>query len=438
MTPTTTTTIDPSGAASRARGRLLRRLVVATCALGVAVGAVPAAASAASTTIANVVLDAYDASSAPATTPVSSRAPLAKGRLYVATVKGTISYYAAINYVALQPPWSTMCGTAKGAPMYPSAGGSGPVGNDAEFIFAQPTAKATCEAGKLPAHWFNLEMNDGSGWKHPPTLSARPLAAPLASHAYSYPLVGHQKAARFRLADSDTRDDYGSFRISVRTATAADCAGERYKAFGTTTPAACVAATRPTGGPAPKRAAALPTVSSPVRVDQGPIARVLRLRDVADGIVVEHPSGALTVSQFVAVDNAGKGGAAKELAVLKGRGFRSAALVTLRTKDGLRLKSTTIKLGTVGQAKAVLAAEAALVGTTQAPAGTTAAAPVADGTVAEGRLVTFAPKAPGGTTSVLLLSRSGTYVYALQASGPQAVVSQAQVEQLLGLIASRS
>jgi len=207
----------------------------------------PGVASAA-TYFEHFTLDSYHAGSTKYTPPATSRTKL-KGALYVASVQGTFSYYGAINYADPQPPWSILCGTPAAAPLFPSAGGSGKVGFDAEYVFARPWTAPLCAAAKLPVHWINFQMKTGAGgWAHPTPLVAT--TVPTATHTYEYAVVGQKShKVSFRLYDIDTRDNYGSLVISLRDATPADCAGTKYLAFGKTSESECLASLP---APAPK------------------------------------------------------------------------------------------------------------------------------------------------------------------------------------------
>jgi len=203
----------------------------------------PSAASAASY-FEHFTLDSYHAGGAKYTPPASSHTKL-KSALYVAFVQGTFSYYGAINYSDPQPPWSILCGTPALAPMFPSAGGSGKVGFDAEYVFARPWTAPLCAKAKLPVKWINFQMYSGSGaWSHPTPLVAT--TAPTASHSYEYAIVGEKAHnVKFRLYDIDTRDNYGSLTISLRDATPADCSGTKYLAFGLSKESECLAGLLP-------------------------------------------------------------------------------------------------------------------------------------------------------------------------------------------------
>jgi hypothetical protein len=214
-----------------------RRVILCSVACVLGVITLPAAASA--STIDHFSLDSYHAWKRNHTPPATSSVKL-QHALYVATVQGTFSYYGAINYAVPQPPWSIVCGTPEGSPQFGSAGGSGQVGFDAEFVFARPWTPPLCAQAKLPAHWINFQMKVGTGgWAHPTPLAAS--AAPSSSHAYEYAVVGQKRHhVAFRLFDIDTRDNYGSLKISLRNATAADCSGGRYLAFKSTDEAECI------------------------------------------------------------------------------------------------------------------------------------------------------------------------------------------------------
>jgi hypothetical protein len=218
-------------------GRII--LCSAVCALGVFL---PPAVAAASTTIDHFALDSYHAWNRKATPPARSRVRL-KSALYVATVQGTFSYYAAINYVAPQAPWTILCGTPESAPQFGSAGGSGKVGFDAEFVISRPWLPEPCAQAKLPVHWINFQMNPGTGvWAHPTALNLSTPPAPTPTHTYEYAVTGRKgHRVGFRLSDIDTRDNYGSLSIALRPATPEDCTGTKYAAFGLSSEAECVA-----------------------------------------------------------------------------------------------------------------------------------------------------------------------------------------------------
>jgi hypothetical protein len=375
-----------------------------------------------------LVLDAYSPTRDHFTPPVSSRATLASKHLYVATVRGSVSFYEAVDYVALQAPWHVMCGALQPAPMFGSAGGSGPVGNDAEFIFALPLVGNTCVNTRLPRSYTNFQSNLGQGWKHPSVLSRQTPVKPSPSHTYEFALIGVGEPVSFRFLDPDTRDDYGSFRIYLRDAVPGDCAGRGYGAFGLSR-AACLAATA--NSPPPSR---LPAVPKVVALDQAPVARVLRSSDVA-AVNQEVPSGALTASQFATLDNSTRSAASAEKKLLQTNGFRSAAISQFAAPGLPSLKSTAAKLSSPQQARAALQGVVTLAAGTQAPAGTTVATGP-DTNLPQGYIITFTPTA-GGVGGLELLASAGNYLYTLRAVAKPDMVSRPAEELLLGAVLAR-
>ena len=219
----------------------------------VAACAVPSLAAAATPrTIAQqtdtMKLDSYSKGSIPSG---KTSFKLSKDTWYVATVSGTLSYWAPINYTKPQHPYKIVCGTPDSSAWYSSAseGGNGPVGLDAEFVFARPWTKNKCAQAHLPMHWSNFQVTTGGAWDHPQTLGAAP-TAPTADHTYNYVLLGHGKAAQFRLTDIYYRDNYGILWVSVRPATSADCASG-YASFGFATAATCTTALSTVSAPSP-------------------------------------------------------------------------------------------------------------------------------------------------------------------------------------------
>ena len=225
-----------------AKGATVKRLIPAVAAA--TLGLLPATASAtpkikATPQTAHIVLDSYHAWNRHYTPPVSTPFKVPRHEYYVATTDGTFSYYAAVNYVHPKRPWKIVCGTPEPSAKYPGAGGDGPVGFDSEFVFARPWKTKRCVRGNLPAHWRNFQMDNGSGWTHPALLGTAP-TSPRSDHTYSYAVVGDSAKIRFRLLDRYVRDNYGALKITVRPATATDCAS--YSSFGFTSQAACVSA----------------------------------------------------------------------------------------------------------------------------------------------------------------------------------------------------
>ena len=211
---------------------------------------IPALAGA-TTTLDQFKLDSYAKWYLPFTPTVTSKAVLGKG-LYVAVVKGTMSFWSSKNYVHPRPtrfhPWTIVCGTPEAAPEFSSAGGTGGVGLDAEFVFSRPWSPRECARWPLPRRSRNFQMNTGRGWQHPTALNLTwPDPAPTAGHVYEYPIreTSWPQRVQFRLLDWDTRDNYGSLMITLRAAGPSDCTGTRYLGFGLKSEAECVAMIKP-------------------------------------------------------------------------------------------------------------------------------------------------------------------------------------------------
>lgn len=187
-------------------------------------------------------LDSYFRWNRPYTPPVSSSIVIPSRADYVATVSGTFSYYAARAYGHFIHKEQVLCGTPESAPKYSgSAGGTGPVGFDAEFVFARPWVSAKCRRAHLPVRWSNFEMTTDTHWRHPTILGGLP-SAPSAGHTYSFAVVGDNRPVKFRLADVYPRDNYGILKIQLAPATTAVCQAN-YRAFGLTSPTQCALGT---------------------------------------------------------------------------------------------------------------------------------------------------------------------------------------------------
>jgi hypothetical protein len=286
----------------------------------------------------------------------------------------------------------------------------------------------SCANTRLPRPYTNFQANLGQGWKHPSVLSRGNLVKPSRSHTYEFALTGTGKPVSFRLIDTDTRDDYGSFRIYLRNAVTGDCSGRGHGAFGLSR-MACLAATA-NGAPTPR----LPAVPKVVALDQTPVARVLRSSDVP-AVNQEVPSGALTASQFATLDNSTRSAASAETKLLRTDGFRSAAISQFAAPGLPSFKSTAVKLSSPQLAPAALRGEVALASRAQAPAGATVAAGP-DTNLAQSYIVTFTPTA-GGVGGLELLASARNYLYTLRAVAKPDTVSRPAEEQLLRALLAR-
>lgn len=153
---------------------------------------------------------------------------------YVATVRGTFSFYAPAEYN--QP----FCGNVEPRPMYKSRKVvNGPVNSDVEFLFARPGRGCADTSKPVKAQTFEIAV--GSKYKDYAPFGRVGLAGPHASHKYKYALVGKGRRAGFRIAESYGKDNYGRIRIEIRRARPTDCT-KGFSAFGYTDQTQCVAA----------------------------------------------------------------------------------------------------------------------------------------------------------------------------------------------------
>ena len=207
--------------------------------VGVAPAVVPAAAGAQTQTL---FLDFRDPGRDQYTKPVTTQR-LRAGTPYVVNVRGTLSFYK----------WrqsDVACGTAENQPIYRSRGAkNGIVGGDAEFVFADKAAgcdRRRRAGNSLPETWLGFQVSQGRQFFKLSLIT--PTAAPLPGHSYDYAILGYGTRAKFRLKDRNTRDNYGRLRLRLRRATALDCAGGKYAAWGFATEAECAGKALPASG----------------------------------------------------------------------------------------------------------------------------------------------------------------------------------------------
>lgn len=377
-------------------------------------------------------LDAYSPGLVPHTPPLRS-SRLAKGKLYVVTVQGTVSFYAAVDYRAIQIPFTRFCGVAQRAPLFASAGGVGPVSNDAEFIFAQPVSGTPCSSLKLPHAYPNLQVDNGFGWGHPRLLSPTRLTRPTANHAYDFAVVGQGRPLQLELVDPDTRDDYGSFQITIRHAIGADCTRGRWRAFALRRAAICTGDTAHTTGTIPKLA-----TPRPLALSQAPLAHVARDSDIATGSNQELPNGALTAPQFARLQASSTAVAASETTLLAGHSFVSGAIAAFAGPTIPTITSTALQFASPAGARAAAAGLVALATGANAPAGSGGTAAPAPG-AAQTELITYVPTSAGGPAGLEAIASAGDGVYTLRelqtaGSGP---VDATALQALLGQLIAR-
>jgi hypothetical protein len=174
-----------------------------------------------------IVLDTHEGGNTGAAGPVRGPSALTAGSWYVVKVQGTFAAWT--NWP------SRRCGKVEPAPMWRSEGVTdAPVGDDAEFRFAQPNLrKADCPSGQLPRRTgvFQILTDTAARWSHPAPIGGVP-AKPTANHTYRYAVQGNGIAPRFRLKDWHTGDNNGRLMITVRAAKAADCGDGGFASFG--------------------------------------------------------------------------------------------------------------------------------------------------------------------------------------------------------------
>ena len=224
-----------------ATGRMRARRVLRAAGIGVglAVALAPSAMAAKPVQEQDLMLDSHAASGVPS---VRTPGRLARGTFYVSEVAGTVSYYSSALW-RFPPPGAdpgarSVCGTPEAAPLFPSAVQTGPVGFDAEMIFARPALARRCQSPRLPQTWNNFQVSVGGRFGHPPPVFGRP-TAPATGHSYVYVLKGRGAPAAFRLRDTPASDNYGMLRIRIRRARAADCTTYGVRGFGSRTSRDC-------------------------------------------------------------------------------------------------------------------------------------------------------------------------------------------------------
>jgi len=183
--------------------------------------------------------------------------------------------------------------------------------------------------------------------------------------------------------------------------------------------------------------AALAAVSAYVRIDQSPILRVLRSSDVPKYKNEELPSGALSLSQFVADVEPTTAAAAAEARILSRAGFISSAISEFYGPGRLFLKSTVAELGSPALASGALAADAANAARAQAPPHDRVAR-AGDHAFGHAILLTFTPPVAGWAGGVEVLAVAGNYLYTLKGISKPDAVSRESIDRLLAKVMSHS
>ena len=191
---------------------------LALVAIGVAVPLVAPPASEAASHIGylrseRLVLDTNESRADGAAGPVRTQRRLQRRARYRVTVQGTFSFYPESMWLT-PPTGQVVCGTPESSPMFTLPGQpTGPVGFDAETMFALPTTPAHCDRLKLPRPWKNFQMAAGGRFTHP---GSGRRTKPSPTHRYSYRIRGLGRPLRLRLIDSEATDNYGMLKVTVR------------------------------------------------------------------------------------------------------------------------------------------------------------------------------------------------------------------------------
>jgi len=158
---------------------------------------------------------------------------LTGGTWYVLTASGTGSYFKPglwTHPILHHHRLGVVCGTPESAPMFPTPGATGKVGVDPETMFARLTTRRRCTHDPLPRTSRRFVINNGSGYRHPTTLTGR-YTTPRRDHTYSYAIHGLGRALRVRVRDHISWDNYGAYHLTLRAAVPADCANRQWRNF---------------------------------------------------------------------------------------------------------------------------------------------------------------------------------------------------------------
>ncbi len=146
--------------------------------------------------------------------PARSAKPLGKGKNAKVTVSGTYSAW-------MESWWQENCkGVPEAKPQFPtqvspSGPQNGPVGLDAEFMFASPKGSIYCTGtGNPPTPSkspFQVSMDNGVTWTKPPLVKS----GYMSNHIYAYLVQGLSFPLQFRIDDFALEDNYGRLKITV-------------------------------------------------------------------------------------------------------------------------------------------------------------------------------------------------------------------------------
>jgi hypothetical protein len=160
-----------------------------------------------------LVLDTNEGRADGAAGPVRTERRLRRRARYRVTVQGTFSFYPQAMWLT-PPAGQAVCGKPESSPRFTLPGQrTGPVGFDAETMFALPTTPEHCDRLNLPRPWKNFQMATGRRFAHP---GSGRRSKPKRTHRYSYRVRGLGRPLRLRLVDSEATDNYGALKVTVR------------------------------------------------------------------------------------------------------------------------------------------------------------------------------------------------------------------------------
>ena len=145
----------------------------------------------------------------------STDLPLLPKLTYTIKVQGTYSAYLASLWNQPAGSYFVTCGTTERAPMFPSPGANGPVGADAETLFAG-IATLGCGNFKPPLQQDKFQVDYGDGPVNLVPVGGDP-TTPSADHTYYYKLTVPRVIRRltFKLKDDSYTDNYGQLKITM-------------------------------------------------------------------------------------------------------------------------------------------------------------------------------------------------------------------------------
>lgn len=160
-------------------------------------------------------LDSWHPAGANVAYYVRGTVAIAEGRAITVTIRGTYSAWS-------KDWWKATCkGTPESAPQYSTesftgSDPNGPVGLDAEYAFAAPSASgAYCVRQDSPPYVsltpLELSLDNGSTWIEPTPIDM----AFSPHHTYIYLLQGQGFPVQARLIDYDPTNNYGRLRITI-------------------------------------------------------------------------------------------------------------------------------------------------------------------------------------------------------------------------------